>query len=94
MNIKQGFYRHYKGKTYMVLSVAKHSETLEDVVIYRALYTDEKFGDYAFWVRPASMFIDEVEVDGNKVPRFSLMSLEDAAEIMEKEITSVMESHE
>lgn len=64
--LKLGKYRHFKGNDYAVLYLAKHSETLEDLVVYRQLY-----GDGSVWVRPASMFLEEVEVDGNKIPRFT-----------------------
>ena len=65
-DILLGNYRHYKGKDYEVLSVAKHSETLEEMVVYRALY-----GDHAFWVRPKAMFFDAVTLpDGRIVSRF------------------------
>lgn len=64
--IKPGKYRHYKGKEYMVIGTAKHSEALEDMVVYRALYAEEQI-----WVRPLEMFVEEVEVNGEKVPRFS-----------------------
>ena len=67
--IKQGTYEHYKGKRYKVIGVAKHSETLEDLVVYRALY-----GDYDLWVRPLEMFLEEVEVNGVKTPRFKFIS--------------------
>ncbi len=63
--IKLGKYRHFKGKEYKVIGTGKHSETLEDMVIYRALY-----GDKEIWVRPLRIFTEEVEVDGKKVPRF------------------------
>lgn len=63
--IKLGKYRHYKNKDYEVIGVAKHSETLEDMVVYKALY-----GDQILWVRPLKMFCEEVEIDGKKVPRF------------------------
>ena len=66
--IKLGKYRHYKGKEYQVLGVAKHSETGEEVVVYRKLYDD-----YSMWVRPFSMFTENVEVDGKKVPRFEYL---------------------
>ena len=58
-------YRHFKGNEYLVLHLAKHSETLEDLVVYQALY-----GDYGIWVRPLSMFMEQVEVQGKLVNRF------------------------
>ena len=64
--IKLGKYRHYKGGEYEVLGVANHSETLERMVVYRALY-----GDGEIWVRPLSMWSETVVVDGVSVPRFS-----------------------
>jgi hypothetical protein len=63
--IEPGRYRHYKGKDYEVIGVAKHSETEELVVVYRALY-----GERGLWVRPAAMFLDTVIVDGLSRPRF------------------------
>jgi hypothetical protein len=71
MEIKPGRYRHYKGKEYEVIGIAHHSETLEELVTYRALYISPEFGENALWVRPAKMFIEEVEVNGEKVPRFT-----------------------
>lgn len=64
--IKLGVYRHFKGNEYEVLAVAKHSETLEPMVVYRALY-----GDGAVWVRPLSMWNEVVERDGVKQSRFT-----------------------
>ena len=82
-----GVYQHYKGKSYEVTGVAKHSETLEELVVYRALY-----GKYDLWVRPLGMFLakttlqrkncspkhlsckcsrEEVELEGKRVPRFT-----------------------
>lgn len=61
-----GRYRHYKGNDYEVLAVARHSETLEPVVVYRALY-----GEGGLWVRPYAMFCEDVPVDGRRVRRFS-----------------------
>ncbi len=66
--IKLGKYRHYKGNEYEVVGVAKHSETLEELVVYRALY-----GERGLWARPAAMFMEEVEIDGKKVPRFEFI---------------------
>lgn len=64
--LKQGKYRHYKGNYYELIGIARHSETLEDMVVYRALY-----GEMGLWVRPASMWSELVEVDGEKVERFA-----------------------
>ncbi len=66
--IRAGRYRHYKGKEYEVIGVARHSETLQEMVVYRALY-----GERGLWVRPKGMFCEEVEVEGRKVPRFQLI---------------------
>lgn len=63
--LKPGRYRHFKGSEYEVLGVAKHSETLEPMVVYRALY-----GEGGLWVRPLSMWSEEVDRDGYKGPRF------------------------
>ena len=63
--IKSGKYRHYKGNEYEVIGVARHSETDEPMVVYRALY-----GDMGLWVRPAKMWNEMVEVDGKEVRRF------------------------
>ncbi len=61
-----GRYRHYKGGEYEVLGVARHSETLEPLVVYRPLYQDS-----GLWVRPHAMFFGELEVDGRLQPRFA-----------------------
>lgn len=63
--IKKGLYKHYKNHDYEVLGVVIHSENLEEYVLYKALY-DEKLT----WVRPLKMFIEKVEIEGKKVPRF------------------------
>ena len=67
-SIPQGIYRHYKGSLYQVLHVAKHSETEEELVVYRCLY-----GEYDVWVRPLAMFTESIEVNGKEVPRFELI---------------------
>lgn len=64
-SIKIGKYRHFKGNMYEVLFIAKNSETLEDMVVYKALY-----GDGGIWVRPASMWNETVERDGKQYKRF------------------------
>jgi len=66
--IKPGRYRHFKGKEYEVLFLATHSETLEPMVVYRALY-----GEHGIWVRPAAMWNERVMKDGEMVTRFSMI---------------------
>jgi hypothetical protein len=63
--IQKGRYKHFKGNEYEIIGFAKHSETLEEMVIYKQLY-----GDNSLWVRPASMWEEEVEFDGKLVKRF------------------------
>lgn len=58
-------YRHFKGNEYLVLHIARHSETLEELVVYQALY-----GEYGIWVRPLKMFLEQVELQGSLVNRF------------------------
>ena len=64
-SLRLGRYRHFKGRDYEVLGVARHSETLEEFVVYRPLY-----GDRGLWVRPLRMFTETVERDGKRQPRF------------------------
>jgi hypothetical protein len=64
--IKAGLYRHYKGAQYQVIDTVRHSETEEELVLYRALY-----GAKGLWVRPLAMFTEEVLMDGNLVARFA-----------------------
>lgn len=66
--MKKGIYRHYKGNLYELIDVAAHSETLEQMVVYRAMY-----GNYDLWVRPLSMWNEEVEYNGNTVRRFEFV---------------------
>lgn len=72
--IKLGKYKHYKGKYYQILGEAIHSETLEKLVIYKALYNSKEFGKNTIWVRPKEMFLEKIEIDGKKVPRFKLIN--------------------
>ena len=67
MSVVPGLYRHYKGQRYHVLGTARHSETEELLVVYQALY-----GERGLWVRPAAMFAESVQVDGQPQPRFAL----------------------
>ncbi|MFM7519349.1 MAG: DUF1653 domain-containing protein [Planctomycetota bacterium] len=71
--LQPGRYRHYKGRDYTVLGVARHSESLEELVVYR-----QEYGDRGLWVRPAAMFAETVVVDGAPVPRFR--RIDDGAE--------------
>ena len=65
---RPGLYRHYKGNNYRVIGLARHSETLEPLVIYQALY-----GDHGTWVRPAGMFVETIVFNGQRVPRFAFV---------------------
>ena len=65
MEIKPGKYRHFKGNLYEVIGIAHHSETMEEMVVYRALYAE-----HGLWVRPASMWEEVVDRDGYHGPRF------------------------
>lgn len=67
MTIHLGTYKHYKGEMYEVIGNAKHSETLEDMVVYRSLENDR------VWVRPSAMFIEPMAKDGNSISRFTLV---------------------
>ncbi|MBX3412434.1 MAG: DUF1653 domain-containing protein [Pirellulales bacterium] len=67
-DVPLGRYRHYKGNEYTVLGVARHSETEEELVVYR-----QEYGPRALWVRPKGMFCEAVEVDGRRVPRFQFL---------------------
>lgn len=70
-NVLHGRYRHYKGKEYVVLGVARHSETEEELVVYR-----QDYGDKSLWVRPVAMFVEPVTVEGRSMPRFQLLAAE------------------
>lgn len=67
-----GIYKHYKGNEYKVIGVAKHSETLQEMVVYRALY-----GEMGLWVRPKTMFLERIQKDGKEIERFSFIKKEE-----------------
>ncbi len=67
-NLRPGIYEHYKGNQYHVLGVARHSETMEEVVMYQARYAGQ-----SFWVRPVAMFYENVELSGERKPRFRFL---------------------
>lgn len=68
---RPGRYRHYKGNEYIALGVARHSETEEELVVYR-----KDYGDHGLWVRPRDMFLQTVEVEGKSMPRFQYLGPE------------------
>lgn len=70
-SLTPGRYRHYKGKDYLVLGVARHSETEEELVIYR-----QDYGDKSLWVRPLQMFQETIEVNGKILQRFQFLHAE------------------
>ena len=71
--LRPGRYQHYKGKFYEAVGIARHSETLEELVVYKALYSSE-FGFNALWARPMKMFLEKVNHEGRRVPRFKFIS--------------------
>ena len=79
--IPLGIYRHYKGNQYEVFGLAKHSETLEDMVIYKALY-----GERGTWVRPLSMWENPIEIDDKTVKRFEYVGEGDKADSLEESV--------
>ncbi len=76
----KGIYQHYKGNFYEVVDTVRHSETLEEHILYRALY-----GDFGLWVRPLTMFFETVTINGKTIPRFKFLSEETYEEFLEKQ---------
>ena len=71
--LKLGKYKHFKGNLYEVIGIARHSETQEELVVYKEINDVSKSGENSLWVRPKKMFLEAVEVDGKKVPRFEFV---------------------
>lgn len=69
MSVPLGIYQHYKGNHYHVVGIARHSESLEEIVVYQSLY-----GDYGMWVRPLSLFQESITFNGQTIPRFKFVS--------------------
>lgn len=69
--MKNGRYQHYKGNEYIVIGVARHSETEEELVVYR-----QDYGERGLWVRPKEMFLEMVDVEGQQIPRFRFVGPE------------------
>ena len=78
LNMTGQYYRHFKGNIYKVLHIAKHSETLEDMVVYQAMY-----GEHGIWVRPADMFEEVIEREGKIFRRFEPISEDEAKSIID-----------
>lgn len=68
MNVIPGRYRHFKGNEYTVIGTARHSESQDELVVYR-----QEYGDHSLWARPLAMFTETVEVDGRETPRFQFI---------------------
>ena len=83
MSVETGYYKHFKGNIYQLIAVAKHSETGEEMVVYRGLY-DSPHGYGAVWVRPVVMFLETIERDGKTMKRFAPISDEEAIETLNK----------
>lgn len=71
-SVLKGIYRHFKGREYLLIEIVTHSETLEKMVVYQALY-----GDFSYWVRPYELFFEKVLVEGEMVSRFEFVKKSD-----------------
>jgi hypothetical protein len=81
MSVELGYYKHFKGNIYQVIGVGKHSETGEELVVYKGLY-DGPHGYGAIWIRPVPMFEETIERDGKTMRRFAPISTGEAVEIL------------
>ena len=75
MKVIPGRYRHFKGNEYTVVGTARHSESQDELVVYR-----QEYGDHSLWVRPLAMFTEIVEVDGREIPRFQFVKASEKQE--------------
>lgn len=83
-SIQPGRYRHYKGNEYTVIGTARHSETLEEHVVYR-----QEYGEHGLWVRPKQMFSETIKVDGQEAPRFQ--PLASSSEYVGKSVKNIFD---
>lgn len=83
MSVEIGYYKHFKGRIYQVIGVGKHSETTEELVVYKGLY-DGPHGYGAIWIRPVPMFLETIERDGKTMRRFAPISDAEAIEELNK----------
>lgn len=81
MSVELGYYKHFKGNIYQVIGVGKHSETAEELVVYKGLY-DGPHGYGAIWIRPVPMFEETIERDGKTMRRFAPISVGEAISIL------------
>lgn len=81
MSVELGYYKHFKGNIYQVTGIGKHSETGEEMVVYKGLY-DGPHGYGAIWLRPVAMFEETIERDGKTMRRFAPISTEEAAAVL------------
>lgn len=81
MSVELGYYKHFKGNIYQVIGIGKHSETGEELVVYRGLY-DSPHGYGAIWIRPVPMFLETIERDGKTMRRFAPISTGEAVDII------------
>jgi len=72
MKLKKGTYQHYKGNLYELIDIVRHSETLEEMVLYKPLHKSKEFPNQ-LWVRPLKMFFGKIEHEGKKIPRFKFV---------------------
>lgn len=78
--VRKGIYEHYKKKYYEVIDIARHSETLEYVVVYRMLAED-----FGLWVRPVAMFLEPINIEGKTVPRFKFITAQNATAFLQQQ---------
>ena len=89
LKIQTGLYKSHDGYMYFVEGSAKNRETLQDMVVYQAMFKDSKFGEYPIWIMPLSEFLSEIEVNDKKVLRFIFLGIEESIKF-EQELIFLM----